>query len=34
MQDEFVKAVADAVIVANTNGTNRFAPGSVIPDGG
>jgi hypothetical protein len=34
MQDEFVKAVGDAVIVANTNGTNRFAPGSVIPDGG
>jgi hypothetical protein len=34
MQDEFVKAVGDAVIVANTNGTNRFRPGSVIPDGG
>jgi len=34
MQDDFVKAVGDAVIVANTNGTNRFAPGSVIPDGG
>jgi len=34
MQDEFVKAVGDAVIVANTNGTNRFRPGSVNPDGG
>jgi hypothetical protein len=34
MQDEFVKAVGDAVIVANTNGTNRFRPGSVLPDGG
>jgi hypothetical protein len=34
MQDDFVKAVGDAVIVANTNGTNRFRPGSVIPDGG
>ena len=34
MQDEFVKAVGDAVILSNTNGTNRFKPGAVIPDGG
>jgi hypothetical protein len=34
MQEEFVKVVSDAVIVANTNGTNRFRPGAVIPDGG
>ena len=32
MQDEFVKAVGDAVIVANTNGSNRFRPGAVITD--
>jgi hypothetical protein len=29
MQDEFVKAVGDAVIVANTNGTNNYRPGAV-----
>ena len=34
MQDDFVKAVGDAVIVANTNGTNNYRPGAVIPDGG
>jgi hypothetical protein len=31
MQDEFVKAVGDAVIVANTNGTNNYRPGAVLP---
>lgn len=30
MQDEFVKAVADAVVVANTNGQNNYRPGAVI----
>lgn len=30
MQDEFVKAVADAVVVANTNGSNNYRPGAVI----
>lgn len=34
MQDEFVKAVGDAVILSNTNGTNRFKPGAVVVDGG
>jgi hypothetical protein len=31
MQDEFVKAVGDAVIVANTNGQNNYRPGAVLP---
>jgi len=30
MQDEFVKAVGDAVIIANTNGTNNYRPGAVL----
>lgn len=34
MQDEFVAAVSDAVIVANTNGTNNNRPGAVLPSGG
>ena len=29
MQDEFVTAVADALVVANTNGTNTYRPGAV-----
>jgi len=32
MQDEFVKAVGDAVIVANTNGQNNYRPGAVPPE--
>jgi hypothetical protein len=31
MQDEFVTAVADALIIANTNGTNNYRPGAVLP---
>lgn len=30
MQDEFVKAVGDAVIVANTNGQNNYRPGAIL----
>ena len=29
MQDEFVKVVADALVVANTNGNNTYRPGAV-----
>lgn len=32
MQDEFVKAVADALVVANTNGTNTYRPGALNPE--
>jgi hypothetical protein len=31
MQDEFVKAVGDALIVSNTNGTNNYRPGALDP---
>jgi hypothetical protein len=34
MQDEFVTAVADALVVANTNGTNTYRPGAVNIDNG
>jgi hypothetical protein len=34
MQDEFVAAVNDAVVIANTNGQNNYRPGAVLPSGG
>jgi len=34
MQDEFVAAVNDAVVIANTNGSNLYRPGAVLPDRG
>jgi hypothetical protein len=34
MQEEFVKAVGDALVVANTNGTNTYRPGAVNIDNG
>lgn len=33
MQDEFVTAVADALITANTNGNNNYRPGAILIDG-
>jgi hypothetical protein len=32
LQDEFVKVVGDALIVANTNGQNNYRPGAVPPE--
>jgi len=32
LQDEFVKVVADALVVANTNGSNTYRPGAVPPE--
>jgi hypothetical protein len=34
MQDEFVKAVNDALVTGNTNGYNTYRPGAVLPSGG
>lgn len=34
MQDEFVKAVNDALVTGNTNGYNTYRPGAVLPNGG
>jgi hypothetical protein len=31
MQDEFVKVINEAVVIANTNGQNNFRPGAVLP---
>jgi hypothetical protein len=33
MQDEFVKVVNEAVVIANTNGQNNFRPGAILTDG-
>jgi hypothetical protein len=32
--EELVKVVADAVVIANTNGYNNYRPGAVLPVGG
>ena len=32
-QDTLVKVVADAVVIANTNGTNLYRPGAILTDG-